>query len=91
VKVLSALGLPAPWKVDRTQVRLASVCPNAAGVPTFCAASAEHNTALIANITRSGIGVLFKIPKKRLELVALKAAIGQIGQDYAFSERRAAC
>src|SRR6266852_3399152 len=28
-------------------------------------------------------------PKKRLELVALKAAIGQIRQDYAFSERRA--
>ena len=28
-------------------------------------------------------------PKKRLELVARKAAIGQIEQDYAFSERRA--
>jgi putative transposase len=28
-------------------------------------------------------------PKKRMELVALKAAIGQIGQDYACSERRA--
>src|ERR1044071_9621985 len=27
--------------------------------------------------------------KKRLELVALKAAIGQMRQDYAFSERRA--
>jgi hypothetical protein len=40
---------------------------------------------------RSGIGVFLKIPKKRLELVALKAAIGQIGQDYAFGERRAAC
>jgi hypothetical protein len=28
-------------------------------------------------------------PKKRLELVALKAAIGQMREDYAFSERRA--
>lgn len=29
------------------------------------------------------------IQKKRLKLVALKAAIGQMRQDYAFSERRA--
>src|SRR5438034_10485765 len=28
-------------------------------------------------------------PKKRVELVALKAAIGQMKQEYAFSERRA--
>src|SRR5205807_9689436 len=28
-------------------------------------------------------------PKKRLELVALKAAIGQMREQYAFSERRA--
>ena len=28
-------------------------------------------------------------PKKRLELEALKAAIGQVREEYAFSERRA--
>jgi hypothetical protein len=44
---------------------------------------------LVADL-RSGQGSLtVGDPKKRMELVALKAAIGQMKQEYAFSERGA--
>src|SRR5919108_5812942 len=50
----------------------------------------ENAVAETRGRSESGQGSLaVSDPKKRLELVALKAAIGQIQQDYAFSERRA--
>src|SRR5579864_1766216 len=40
---------------------------------------------LVADLSLAAVGD----PKKRLELVALKAAIEQVQEEYAFSERRA--
>ena len=50
----------------------------------------EHEVAETGSGSESGQGsAAVGDPKKRLELVALKAAIEQVQQEYAFSERRA--
>ncbi|HET7209088.1 MAG TPA: IS3 family transposase [Terriglobales bacterium] len=52
----------------------------------------DENTKLrklVADLSLDKEALQSVIPKKRLELVALKAAIEQVQQEYAFSERRA--
>jgi transposase InsO family protein len=60
------------------------------GAGSKATARREHEVAQAGGGSESGQGSsAVGDPKKRLELVALKAAIEQVQQEYAFSERRA--
>src|SRR5580658_2015723 len=60
------------------------------GAGSQATARREHEAAEAGGGSKSGQGSpAVGDPKKRLELVALKAAIEQVQQEYAFSERRA--
>ena len=60
------------------------------GAGSQATARREHAAAEAGGGSESGQGsVAVGDPKKRLELVALKAAIEQVQGEYAFSERRA--
>src|SRR6266852_4913332 len=60
------------------------------GAGSEAVARREHAAAEAGGGSQSGQGsAAVGDPKKRLELVARKAAVGQVREEYAFSERRA--